>query len=80
MAGLIGRIAGRQIFPGRAGAQHPQHSVQDRPRVLPRAAPPVGAAFFFKERLEQCPLLIGEIHAVRYDGTTLTVYEMTSSC
>jgi len=80
MARLIGRIPRRQVLPGRARAQHPQHPVQDGSRVAPRAASPIRPSLFLKERLENRPLLIGEIHAVRYDDTTLPVYEIASSC
>ena len=37
MARLIGRIAIRQVFPGRAGTEDPEDAVQHVARIAPRA-------------------------------------------
>jgi hypothetical protein len=42
VAGLVGRIATRQVVPRRAGAQHPEHAVQHGARIRPRASTPIG--------------------------------------
>jgi hypothetical protein len=67
MAGLIGWIATRQIVPRRARPQDPEHAVQHRARLGPRATAAVGAPTQTKDRLEDGPLLVREIHA---QGTT----------
>ena len=68
MAGLIGRIASRQIVPRRAGAQHPEYAVEHGPRIRPRAPPSIGAAPRTERRFEHRPLRVSEVHAVEYDG------------
>jgi hypothetical protein len=68
MAGLIRRIASRQVVPGRAGPQHPQHAVEDGARIRPRTPAPIGAAPRAEGRFKHGPLGIGEVHAVEYDG------------
>jgi len=35
VAGLVGRIAARQIGPGGTGAKNPEDPIDDRPVVLP---------------------------------------------
>ena len=68
MTRLIGRIAPRQIVPGRAGAQHPQHPVEDGARIAPRTPTSIGPPPRAKRRFEHGPLGVSEIHAVEYDG------------
>ena len=68
MTGLIRRIAPRQIVPGGAGAQHPQHAVEDGARIAPRAPASIGPSARTKGRFEHGPLGVGEVHAVEYDG------------
>ena len=63
MTGLIGRITTRQVVPGCAGAQNPEDTVQHRSRILPRSASPIVPAFRTKQRFEQRPLGVGEVHA-----------------
>ena len=69
MAGLVRGIAGGQIMPRGAGAQHPEHAIQHRPRIGPRASAPIGASARTKGRFEQRPLGVSEIHAARYDAS-----------
>ena len=64
MTGLIGRITTGQIVPGSAGARNPQDTVQHRSRVLPRPASPIVPSFRTKQRFEQRPLGVGEVHAL----------------
>jgi hypothetical protein len=68
MAGLIRRIAPRQIVPRRAGAQHPQHAVEDGARIAPRTPTSIGPSARAKGRFEHGPLGVSEVHAVEYDG------------
>ena len=63
MTGLVRRVAKRQVVPGSAGAQNPQHAVEHRARVLPRPAPAIGPPFGTKQRIEHRPLGVGEVHA-----------------
>ncbi len=62
MAGLVRRIVARQILPPGTGAQDPEHAVQHRARIVRRPARAAGAAAR-KERREDGPLLVGEVHA-----------------
>jgi len=63
MAGLIRRIARRQILPRRAGAQHPQHAIENIPRISPGAASTIRAPpRLGNQRLDKVPLLFGQIH------------------
>jgi hypothetical protein len=59
MTGLVRRIAIGQVLPACAGAQNPEHTIQDLACWLPRAT---GAArrklFLWNQRLKDCPLLI----------------------
>jgi len=68
MAGLIRWIAAGQIVPGRAGAQHPEHAVQDGARIGPRPPASIGATTGTERRFEHGPLGVSEVHAVEYDG------------
>jgi len=63
MTGLIGRITTGQIVPRSAGAQNPKDTVEHRSRILPRSAPPILSTFGTKQRFEQRPLGVGEVHA-----------------
>jgi hypothetical protein len=67
VTGLIGGIAPRQVMPRRPGAQHPEHAVEDRARIRPRAAASIGAPPGTERRFEHGPLGVGEVHAVEYD-------------
>ncbi len=62
MAGLIRRIAARQIVPRSARAQDPEDAVEDRPRRRPGAPSSIRSTSRSKDRFED-GLLIGEIHA-----------------
>jgi hypothetical protein len=73
MARLIRRIAPRQVRPRRAGAQHPQHPVQDGARIGPRPAATIRPYAWPKGRRQHGPLLVSEIHAATYDAATRSV-------
>src|SRR5260370_1063169 len=60
MAGLIRRIAARQGVRGCAGAQHPEHAVQDRARIGPRPPAAIGATTGTERRFEYGPLSVSE--------------------
>src|SRR5437879_13881064 len=61
MASLIGRIAVGQIVPGSAGAQHPKNPVEHGAGILPWS-PSLPNWFRVKERLQNRPLGVGEVH------------------
>lgn len=67
MAGLVRRIAARQIGPGRPSAQHPEHAVEYCARIGPRPTAPIGAPARPKRRFEDRPLGVGQVHVARYD-------------
>jgi hypothetical protein len=74
MTRLIRWIPTRQVVPRRPGAQDPQHTVQDGARLRPRSAAPVGATRRTKQRLEDGPLGVSQVHAVEYDGDRNVVH------
>ena len=74
MTRLVRRIAARQIVPGCPGAQDPQHTVQHGARLGPRTAAPIGATRRAKQRLEDGPLGVSQVHAVEYDGDRNVVH------
>ena len=61
---LVWRIARRKILPRCAGAKHPQHAVQDVPRIAIRPSPDalMDRLFLREKRLNEGPLLFGEVH------------------
>jgi hypothetical protein len=60
MAGLIGRIAVRQILPGRAGPQDPEDAIQHVARIAPRSPAAIAAESRLREeRRQNGPLLVG---------------------
>jgi hypothetical protein len=42
VAGLVGRVASRQILPGRAGLEDPEDPIEDIAGVAPGPAAPIG--------------------------------------
>ena len=68
VAGLIRGIARRQIVPRRAGAQHPEHAVEDGACIRPRAPASIGTSPRTERGFEHGPLGVSEVHAVEYDG------------
>jgi hypothetical protein len=64
VAGLIRRIATRQVLPRRTSAKHPKHAVEDISRIAVRATTNTFAdrLFLREKRLDQRPLLFGEVH------------------
>ena len=64
VACLIRRVATRQILPRRAGAQDPQDAVQDVSRIAVRPSPDalLDRLFLRENRLNESPLLLGEVH------------------
>lgn len=63
MAGLEGRILLRQLAPLRPRTQHPQHTIQHRPCVMPRAATVICSPSPAQHRLDELPLFIGQLPA-----------------
>lgn len=78
MARLVGRIARGQVVPRGAGAQHPEHAIQHGACVGPGTPPPIGAAGWPEQRLEDRPLRVSEVHAVEYDGHRNFVHDPVS--
>ena len=76
VAGLVRRVATRQIVPRRPGAEDPEHTVEHRARIGPRPAASVGAHARSERRFEYRPLGVGEVHAPRYDASTPVVTPM----
>src|ERR687892_1334870 len=68
MARLIGRIARGEVVPRGARSQHPEDAIEDRARIAEGAPAPIGTAARSKERFEDGPLLVGQVHAVEYDS------------
>jgi len=79
MARLVRWVPVGQIFPRRPRAQNPEHAVQHGAAVAPRTATPVRSPRRLQHGREHGPLLVGEVHARLYDGTSDSVYEIGSS-
>jgi hypothetical protein len=64
VAGLIRRIAIREIRPLSAGAQDPQHTMKQLSQVLARPAPTVLApAVHRQQRRDELPLGVRDVHS-----------------
>jgi len=64
MAGLIRRVAARQLLPLRSGPENPKRSIQYCAKVLARPAPAVLApAVYRQQRLDELPLGIRDVHS-----------------
>jgi hypothetical protein len=74
MAGLIRRIARRQVVPRRARTQDPQHAVQHGARVGPRPPATIESPSWLKQRFENGPLRVSQVHAAEYDGHRNSVH------
>jgi hypothetical protein len=61
---LVRRVAMREVFPRRASTKYPQHAVQNVPRIAVGPSPNalLGRLFFREKRLNESPLLFGEVH------------------
>jgi hypothetical protein len=64
VAGLVRRVAPRQVRPRRPRAKDPEHAIEDVSRIAVRTATPilVERLFLREKRLDQSPLLFGEVH------------------
>jgi len=64
VARLVRRIAARQVLPGRARAKHPKYAIEDVARIAvrPTAHALMDRLFLREKRLDQSPLLFGEVH------------------
>jgi hypothetical protein len=72
MAGLVRRVAIRQVMPRRAGAQDPQHPLARASR--PGRPRPSGGRFSSNNGSMIVHCLSVRSMPVRYDGSTVTVY------
>jgi hypothetical protein len=63
MAGLEWRILVRQLTPLRSSTKYPEHAVQHRPRIMPRATTIVRSPSPTQNRLDEQPLFIGQLPA-----------------
>jgi len=64
VAGLVRRVAPWQVPPRGARAKHPEHAIEDVSRIAVRTTTPVlvKRLFLGEKRLDQSPLLFGEVH------------------
>ena len=64
VAGLVRRVAPRKILPRSARAKDPEHTVEDVSGIAEGPTTPVleKRLFFREKRLDQSPLLFGEVH------------------
>jgi hypothetical protein len=64
VAGLVRRVAPWQVPPRGTRAKDPQHAIEDVSRIAVRPSTPVleERLFLGKNRLDQSPLLFGEVH------------------
>jgi hypothetical protein len=66
--GLIRWIPVREIGPWCARAQDPQHGIHHAAGFRPRPPAAIGAPCWPEDRFQHGPLLVGQVHAVEYDG------------
>jgi hypothetical protein len=65
VAGLIGRVAFREIHPGCSGAHYPEDAVENIAWVSPGSASAIfSLRGIWDEWLQYFPLLVGEVHAL----------------
>ena len=64
VARLVRRIATRKVLPRRARAEDPQDAIQDVSRIAvwPSQDAPLNRLFLRENRLNESPLLLGEVH------------------
>jgi hypothetical protein len=63
VAGLVRRIFLRQLAPLRSCAQHPEHTVQHGPRIVPRSAAVVLTSLGSQHPLHHGPLFVTQFPA-----------------
>src|SRR5690348_9612292 len=93
VAGLEGRIFFRQLTPLRPSTQHPQHTMQDSARVVPRTTAPIGPLPRPQHRFHHFPLFVGQLPTSTHrqfgdqqsisrvpPNCLLPIYETGSSC
>ena len=61
IAGWMGWIAGREVFPRGIGTDLPEDGIQDRARVEGRAAAGGLGGVVVENGLEEAPLLVSEV-------------------
>jgi len=64
VAGLVRRVTPWQVRPRSTRAEDPKHAIEDVSRIAVRPSTPVleERLFLGKNRLDQSPLLFGEVH------------------
>lgn len=64
VAGLVRWVAPWQVRPGSPCAEDPKHAIEDVSRIAvrPTASILMKRLFFREKRLDQSPLLFGEVH------------------
>jgi hypothetical protein len=64
VAGLVRRVAPWQVRPRRPRAKNPEHAIKDVSRIAvgPTTSVLDERLFFREKRLDQSPLLFGEVH------------------
>jgi hypothetical protein len=63
VAGLVGGVFRGHVVPGGAGAEFPEDAIKDGTAIKGRTAA-VERRGRGKERLNQAPLFVGEVHAI----------------
>lgn len=64
VAGLVRRVTPRQVLPRSTRAKDPQHTIEDVSGIAegPTASVLEKRLFLWEKRLDQSPLLFGEVH------------------
>jgi len=64
VAGLVRRVTSRQVLPRSARTQDPEHAIEDVSRIAegPTTSVLEKRLFLREKRLDQSPLLFGEVH------------------
>jgi hypothetical protein len=74
MAGLIRRVARRQVLPWSTRAENPQNAIEHVSRIAPRASSSIASPpRLGNQRLDEVPLLFGQIHLPHHVGGRSTV-------
>ncbi len=62
IASLVGSIARRDLTPGDGMPELPEDPIEDEALIEGRAATPTRLRWWREKRLNELPLLIGEVH------------------
>ena len=69
VTGLIGGMSTWKVLPGSSRAKNPQDSIQHIAWIAPGPSPAIRSLFRLrKKRLDEIPLLFGQVHAIPLRG------------